>query len=251
MRDNELFVCRGCSKWIETHLQGKQAQPGILGEDLPKELAARLVHVFSNTHLQSILFLRHGNTNKAADDSEGADLARVLSDTGAEQCAKARDGWFGDIRVGAEPVCIVSVAQRTTQTINAMLGDDARQAVIKQAGAIYFEPRSAQEKVFWSKHAYSPLQAYWEDSDEAKAIWGAKAQAIVEDVVHAIEDIYLSAVECPETVVVVGHAIYQNAAAVLVANALGQPFAGLLEADLGEAEGLLVGRDAPPQHLRC
>ena len=65
-----------------------------IGEVLESSVAARLQYLFDSHTLQRILFLRHGNTSKAANDSIAADLDRELSEKGHSQCLAARTKWF-------------------------------------------------------------------------------------------------------------------------------------------------------------
>ena len=107
----------------------------------------------------------HGNTAKAAENTQAADLARTLSEKGHGQCAAARAAWFHKYRdtvVGK--YAIVSSAQRTGQTLQAIFGEDAAAISLEIGGQIYFDTpgRSSLEKSVWDSLTYSPLQTYWD-----------------------------------------------------------------------------------------
>lgn len=171
-----------------------------------------------------ITFLRHGKTEKAVND-----LDRQLTEEGVKQAAARR-------RALGEPVfdlVLASSADRAKSTAAIVAGINF--CSVRGLDELYLPTDPADKKAvddMFEKFAYAPLRAYREaDTTEALVRYGATAAKAILNEIQRTE---------VENVLVGGHAVLIPS---IIAHMLGTDTDLVLDANLGEVEGIRVTLD--------
>jgi len=232
-----------------------------------KGKAKTLVTVARAAGATHILFVHHGNAVGAATSPTGsADVAeqqagmltRELSNQGMAQSMVARQAWFG--RLPVRSVILASPARCAQQTAMQMSGrasatgeeieGNAPPVIVEALLPVGLVPEA--ESLF-AHNGYGPLRAFL-DEEGGERSFGTYAE-ICCDALCSTFRAKGKQREAATYIAVFGQAVYLNAVAHAVACAAGAPTSVLepmLDADLGEAEGLLVPLHGGPviQHLK-
>lgn len=181
-----------------------------------------------------VAIVRHANTDRAARD-----LERRLSELGQRQAAAAAAGYMTRLPSPIAPTAFVSPAIRCVSTARQLLGGAASQLV--GLDEIYGGKAPPDACELFRSH--EPLASYHGNA-EARAVLDAYAQDVLESVARNLGGASGAAGSEPrQTLVLVGHAVYNAATAHALASLRGHPQAdqdAVLAAQIGEASGFLV-----------
>ena len=203
-----------------------------------------------------VAFIRHGNTAKAAVDSE-----RELTDLGREQAAEACAGYVKSLPAPVAALALSSPAVRCTDTLRRVLAHHPR-VLIEPLEVIYSESLQPEGSALFAKLSYAPLAAYHAESATSKDYLDGYADKVLFAAAEAVRShpvlaqggrTYTHGTDRQRsTLCIGGHAIYNNAVALRLADLRGHS-ADDLETiknyNVAECCGFLVG-EAESQMLK-
>lgn len=217
--------------------------PGI--EASPRISNLRLA--LDTANISKLAFLRHGNTSPSVS---GDDFDRVLTDKGRRQ-ARTAGRSYGEKLLPLFSSALISPAPRTMETANIFLAEIGCDEFVdaEPVDALYDGCMQPKGSALFRQLGYAPLRSYLEHQDDqfrqdAVSVLGDYASAAVD----AIVDSTASNAPSPEpaTSLLVAHAIYLPATALVAASLIGcKDIDAMLDTNTGEAEGYLI--DVPSQ----
>ena len=151
----------------EVERVGKMRRRGALGATrlFATVLSTEASRTLARLANYDVVFIRHGNTGKAASD-----LQRALTEKGKKQCAAAADGYMTDLlkTTPLAPFAISSPAGRALETASLVLPSSFDLDEIDQVQCIYdgmIQPGASEA---FTRLGYAPLSAYMYDSEEIR-----------------------------------------------------------------------------------
>ncbi|KAL1505060.1 hypothetical protein AB1Y20_008820 [Prymnesium parvum] len=196
--------------------------------------AVRLRDIVAAGKLTRIALLRHGKTNKMADD-----LARSLTPEGVDLTRASAEKW--SIACGAPTLAesvFCSRAQRTQQTAALIVPGTPHQVVpsiYPEAGEALNSRECDTVNAVFAHKGYAPLQAYL---DHDGGSLSPALETYAENVWAEVLDLY--APKADAAVAVFSHAVFVSATARFAARALGADEKCILDSNVGEACGFLL-----------
>ena len=192
-----------------------------------------------------IAFIRHGNTGQAATD-----LARVLSEKGQQQCAKAATTYMTSFPAPLAPFALTSPAQRCMETATLALRTSVPTPELIEVPTLYdgmLQPGAADA---FNHLGYASLQTYLAESEECRTMLTTHGEQVMSAInaVVAVRTALSNGAEAAsdqrQTLCVFGHAVYLSSAALRLATLRQQPNEGtalIMQTAMNEASGVWVG----------
>jgi broad specificity phosphatase PhoE len=196
---------------------------------------------FAKKHgLRRIVLARHSKTDKAADASPAADLARRLTPEGVDIAERARLSWGQDAHIGMWALC--SRAERTHQTAQRV-APGVKRCVCECVYPDPKKPESTNTKeynkvntVFDNELKYAPLQAYLDHRAGLGPSLEAYAANVWDESMELYER-YAAGTTAGDgtTFCIFSHAVFCSAIARFAARAFGLSEEAVLSTNVGEA----------------
>mmetsp|Transcript_24929 Transcript_24929/g.56143 ORF Transcript_24929/g.56143 Transcript_24929/m.56143 type:complete len:237 (+) Transcript_24929:91-801(+) len=223
--------------------------------------AQALVKAAKEIGLDSMLFIRHANSNpgsgqKRKDDPHDwkvDDQMRTLTQKGWEQCQSASQ-WFSEIDIRAIMSSPARRAADTAMAMKAQIETEEKGAETLHVGmvdAVHPAGTSEECETLFETLGYGPLRSFFEAQGGQVAFlqYGELAAGRICD--HLQGPLMGEMGDRGSCVAVFGHAVFLNAIAYVVSNAAGGAgLETLLDMDLGETQGVLVSlSDGSCKHI--
>jgi len=224
-----------------------------------------------------VVFIRHANAAppaasgmKAKDaydtphDWKMDDQMRPITDKGKAQAEEARRWFLEGIGLENCRALVASGARRATETLQIMAGerhaDGTGDVSILMLPSLHPAGISPTLEGMFDRINYAPLKRYYQEPGGASAL-DEYSVVVAEEFITLVKN--LDSSKKGNTLACFGHALFANAVAKLVGEAMGlskDDIAALSEIDLGESEGISIqapGQDAGGEgkmvlrHMHC
>lgn len=208
----------------------------------------KLIEICNDQGVRKLIFIRHANANgivgvsrnDGPHDWKFRDQTRTLSPKGKEQCDNNRRILDG-ISVKAN---LTSPARRASDTAALMtLDPKGGDIFLRMVESLHPAGMSTVCEDLFDGMGYGPLRKFFE-ADKGKESFVAYANSVCSELAAKAGGPVVSSISEGDSFAMFGHAVFLNAVVYVMAEACGvADLDSILDADLGEAEGLLIDMD--------
>lgn len=208
-------------------------------------MTERFLKVCNEQGIQKLLFIRHANANAIVGKSridephdwKFRDQTRTLSAKGKDQCDSNRFIVNG-LNVRAN---LTSPARRASDTAALMtLDPKGGDIFLRMVESLHPAGMSAICEDLFDGMGYGPLRKFFA-AEQGQDAFEMYAKAVCDELAAKSGGPAISSISDGDSFAIFGHAVFLNAIVYVMANACGVSDLDLiLDADLGEAEGLLL-----------
>ena len=211
----------------------------------PSKMTERLLEVCKEQGIQKLLFIRHANANGIVGKSRSdephdwkfRDQTRSLSSKGKDQCDSNRFILNG-LNLKAN---LTSPARRASDTAALMtLDPKGGDVFLRMVESLHPAGMSTTCEDLFDKMGYGSLRKFF-TVDQGQDAFEKYALTVCSELAAKSGGPAVSSLSDGDTFAIFGHAVFLNAVVYLIAKASGvSDLDIILDADLGEAEGLLL-----------